>query len=684
MAKIIINDKEIEVDNGATVMDACKKAGIEVPHFCHHPKLSIAGNCRMCLVEIERCPKPVASCAQPISESMIVRTNSPMVEKARKGVLELLLLNHPLDCPVCDQGGECDLQDLTMKHGPGESQNIFPRRLVSEKNMGPLVGTVMTRCIHCTKCVRFMNEVAGSPEIGAFSRGEDMEISTYLEKNLDSELSGNIIDLCPVGALTSLPFKFQARSWEMEHINSIDISDAVGSNTRLDVRGMNVMRILPRSNDDINEDWISDKARFSYDGLKAQRLDKPFIKESNSFKEASWDSALEYIQEKISSTKSTEVAALSGDLVDCESTFLLKELMNDIGSPHTDCRLNNAPFDPKHRESYLFNTTISGIEEADCILLIATNPRTEAPLINARIYKRYLKGGLTVARIGIEEKLNYPTLHLSDNAHLLQDILSGKHIFSKTWKSAKKPMLIIGESALSRRDDLTIMHTAQQLCKQVNAHNDEWNGYNILHTHAASVGSLDVGFVPGENGLNAMQILDASKKNTIKVLFLHGVDCFNRKDFGDDTFIIYIGHHGDLGAHAADVILPSTAYNEKTALYVNTEGRVQQVNQATPSLGLAKTDWKIIKLLADTLGVTLPYNSREDILKKLGNINNAFQQIGMITKNTLQDIKLSTPETLSNKPFEPLITNFYMTDVICKNSVVMAECTNAKKDRKTA
>ncbi|PIZ34322.1 MAG: NADH-quinone oxidoreductase subunit G [Alphaproteobacteria bacterium CG_4_10_14_0_8_um_filter_37_21] len=684
MAKLTINDKEIEIDNNATVMDACKKAGIEVPHFCHHPKLSIAGNCRMCLVEIQRYPKPIASCAQPVAEGMVVTTNSPMVENARKGVLELLLLNHPLDCPVCDQGGECDLQDLTMKHGPGTSQNIFPRRLVSEKNMGPLVGTVMTRCIHCTKCVRFMNEVAGSPEIGAFSRGEDMEISTYLEMNLDSELSGNIIDLCPVGALTSLPFKFQARSWEMEHINSIDISDAVGSNTRLDVRGVNVMRVLPRSNDAINEDWISDKARFSYDGLKTQRLDKPFIKENNTFQEASWDEALECIQEKISSVKGTEVAALSGDLVDCESTLLFKELMNGIGSPHTDCRLNNTPFTSSHRKSYLFNTTIAGIEAADCILLIGTNPRTEAPLINARIYKRYLKGGLTVARIGIDEKLNYPIQQLSNNAHLLQDIVNGKHEFSKTWKTAKKPMLIIGESALNRRDSLTIMHTAQQLCKQINAHSEDWNGYNILHAHASAVGSLDVGFIPGDGGLNATQILDATQKNKIKVVFLHGVDCFDRQNFGENIFIIYIGHHGDRGAHAADIILPSTAYNEKTALYVNTEGRVQQVNQATPPVGLAKTDWKIMKLIADKLGVTLPYNNRQDILRKLYKVNAAFKQIGRLTKNALQEIELLTPETFSNKPFEPLIKNFYMTDVISRNSAIMAECTNAKKDRKSA
>jgi len=426
------------------------------------------------------------------------------------------------------------------------------------------------------------------------------------------------------------------------------------------------------------------KARFSYDGLRTQRLDKPFIKKLSTFQEASWDAALEYIQETISSVKATEVAALSGDLVDCESTLLLKELMNGIGSPHTDCRLNNTPFNPTHRENYLFNTAISGIEEADCILLIGTNPRIEAPLINARIYKRYLKGGLTVARIGIDEKLNYPTLELSDNAHLLQDILNDKHPFSKTWKAAKKPMLIIGESTLGRRDNLTIMHTAQQLCKQVNAHNKDWNGYNILHAHASSVGSLDVGFVPGKDGLSTAAILNASQKNNIKVILLHGVDCFDRNNFGEETFIIYIGHHGDRGAHAADVILPSTAYNEKTALYVNTEGRVQQANQATPALGFAKTDWKIVKLLADTLGITLPYNNREDILKKLCKINSAFKHIGALTKNTPQDIVLSIPETLSNKPFEPLIKNFYMTDVISKNSAVMAECSNAKKDRQSA
>ena len=684
MAKLTINDKEIEIDNNATVMDACKKAGIEIPHFCYHPKLSIAGNCRMCLVEIERSPKPVASCALPVAEGMIVKTNSPMVETARKDVLELLLLNHPLDCPVCDQGGECDLQDLTIKHGPGKSANIFPRRLVSEKNMGPLVGTVMTRCIHCTRCVRFMNEVAGSPEIGAFSRGEDMEISTYLEKNLDSELSGNIIDLCPVGALTSLPFKFQARSWEMEHINSIDIHDAVGSNTRLDVRGVNVMRVLPRSNDAINENWISDKARFSYDGLKIQRLDNPFIKDNGHLQKASWEQALECIQEKISSVKASEIAALSGNLVDCESTFVLKELMTKIGSPHTDCRLNNQPFDNKHRESYLFNTTIAGIEQSDCILLIGTNPRIEAPLINTRIYKRYLKGGLKVARIGFDQKLNYPIEHLGNNAKVLEDILNDKHTFGKIWETAEKPMLMIGEAGLGRRDNLTIMHTAQQLCQKVNAHTTNWNGYNILHAHAASVGSLDVGFTPGEDGFKTTQILTATQTNNIKVLFLHGVDCFDRKDFGKDTFIIYIGHHGNRGAHAADIILPSTAYHEKTALYVNTEGRVQQANQATPPIGSAKTDWKIIKILADTLGITLPYNNREDILNKLCKINDSFKKVGFLLKQAPQDIVLSAPDMISNKPFEPLITNFYMTDVISQNSAVMAQCINTKTVKQSA
>lgn len=679
MAKLIINNQEIEIDNSATVMDACKKAGIDIPHFCYHPKLSISGNCRMCLVEIERSPKPVASCAQPVAEGMVVKTNSLMVEQARKNVLELLLLNHPLDCPVCDQGGECDLQDLTIKHGPGKSANIFPRRLVSEKNMGPLVGTVMTRCIHCTRCIRFMNEVAGSPEIGAFSRGENMEISTYLEKNLDSELSGNIIDLCPVGALTSLPFKFQARSWEMEHINSIDIHDAVGSNTRLDVRGVNVMRVLPRSNDAINENWISDKARFSYDGFKIQRLDKPFIKDKGHLQEASWEKALECIQEKISSVKATEIAALSGDLVDCESTFLLKELMTKIGSPHTDCRLNNQPFDTANRAHYLFNTTISGIEKTDCILFIGTNPRIEAPLINARIYKRYLQGGLKVARIGLDQQLNYPIEQLGNNANLLQDILNDQHPFATIWKAAKKPMLIIGEAALGRQDSSAIMYIAQQLCQKVNAHTADWNGYNILHAHAASVGSLDVGFTPSQGGFNTMEIITATQTNQIKVLFLHGVDCFDRTDFGKDTVIIYIGHHGDRGAHAADIILPSTAYHEKTALYVNTEGRVQQVNQATPPVGLAKTDWTIIKILADTQGIPFPYHNREDILNKLYTINDSFQQMGFLFPHALQEMSLPSVSMLNNQPFESLITNFYMTDVMSKNSAIMAECTNAKR-----
>ncbi|MDP2193259.1 MAG: NADH-quinone oxidoreductase subunit NuoG, partial [Alphaproteobacteria bacterium] len=529
MVKVTVDHKEIEVPAHATVMDACKQAGVEIPHFCYHPKLSIAGNCRMCLVEVEKFPKPVASCAQPVAEGMVIKTASEMTINARKGVLELLLINHPLDCPVCDQGGECDLQDLTVRFGPGESAYTFPRRLVSEKNMGPLVGTVMTRCIHCTRCVRFMNEVAGSPEIGGFSRGENMEISTYLEQNLNSELSGNIIDLCPVGALTSIPYKFQGRSWEMEHVPSIDITDAVGSNIRLDVRGVNVMRILPRSNEAVNEEWISDKARFFYDGLKVQRLDTPYIRKNGTLQPATWADALALASEKLLSTAPKQIGALSGDLVDCESTFLLKEMMRSLGSPHTDCRLDGQPFDNSHREGYLFNTTIQGIEQADCILLIGTNPRLEAPLINARIYKRYLMGGLTVGRVGFTSNLNYPVQDLGNQASILQDILNGQHPFAKVWNEAKRPMLILGQSACMRGDALTLMSLAKDLCKKVGACYDEWNGFNILHTHTGMINALDVGFVPGDQGLAAKDMIQATQSGMIKVLYLHGVDSLDRQ-----------------------------------------------------------------------------------------------------------------------------------------------------------
>jgi NADH-quinone oxidoreductase subunit G len=677
MVKVTVDGKDINIEEGSTVFQACEAAGVEIPHFCYHPKLSIAGNCRACLVEISPISKPIASCAYPVSEGMVIKTDTEMVEKARKGVLELLLINHPLDCPVCDQGGECDLQDITLAYGPGKSRFDLYKRIVPDKNMGPLVSTHMTRCIHCTRCVRFLDEVAGTHEIGAFGRGENTEISTYLEHNLTSELSGNIIDICPVGALNNKPYAYQGRVWELEKTDSIDVLDAVGSNIRIDVRGINVMRVLPRQNDDINECWISDKTRFSYDANHNQRLDTPYIRQNGKLRPASWDDAFSYIKENLQNVKPLEFGALVGDLVDCDSAFMLKEMMRKIQSPHTDCRPADAQIIVKNRTSYIFNTTIAGIEESDCILLIGTNPRMEASLINVRIRKRFLRGDVHIGLLGPKAELTYDVENLGEDLSILKDILKNKHPFSKKWFKAKKPMLIIGQSTLYRRDSLAIQEVAQQLCKDANAFTEEWNGYNMLHVHGGQVGCLDVGFVPGEGGYNTREMIDQAKKGKLKAIYLLGVDSFGRSSLGN-AFVIYQGHHGGKGAENADVILPGVTYMEKFALYVNTEGRVQMTQKAVQGPGLAKEDWKIIRALSEYLGVTLPYDTQEQIHLKLGTICLGFKHIGKVIKNPIESLPAQSYESLSHTPVQPFITNFYMSDVMTQHSKNMANCIAAQ------
>lgn len=679
MIKVSVDGKEIEVEEGSTVFQACETAGVEIPHFCYHPKLSIAGNCRACLVEISPIPKSIASCAYPVSESMIIKTDTEMVEKARKGVLELLLINHPLDCPVCDQGGECDLQDITLAYGPGESRFDLNKRIVPDKNMGPLVSTHMTRCIHCTRCIRFLDEVAGTHEIGALGRGENTEISTYLEHNLVSELSGNIIDICPVGALNNKPYAYQGRVWELEKTNSIDVLDAVGSNIRIDVRGLNVMRILPRQNDDINECWISDKTRFSYDANHNQRLDTPYIRQNGKLNAVSWDDAFAYIKENLKTIKPNEFAALAGGLVDCESAFMLKEMMRKMQSPHTDCRQADAQIVINNRTSYTFNTTISGIEDSDCILLIGTNPRIEATLINARIRKRFLRGDIDIASIGPHVDLTYKVENLGEDISVLKEILKQKHPFSKKWFKAKKPMLILGQATLYRKDSLVIQAIAQQLCQDANAFTEEWNGYNMLHTHAGQVGCLDVGFVPDEGGFNTQEIIDYAKKGKLKAVYLLGVDTYGRSSLGN-AFVIYQGHHGGKGAENADVILPGVTYMEKLALYVNTEGRVQMTQKAVQEPGLAKEDWKIIRALSEYLGMALPYDTQEQIHLRLASLCSAFKHIGKVMKNPIEKLPVQSYESLSHMPVEPFMTNFYMSDVITQHSKNMSNCVTAQKE----
>ncbi|MDN5248355.1 MAG: NADH-quinone oxidoreductase subunit NuoG [Wolbachia endosymbiont of Tyrophagus putrescentiae] len=676
MVKITINSKECEVDQGLTIIQACEIMGIEIPRFCYHERLAIAGNCRMCLVEVEGGPpKPVASCAMSVAEGMVIHTDTPKIKKAREGVLEFLLINHPLDCPICDQGGECDLQDITMAYGRGNSRLNEQKRAVPKKDFGPLIETAMNRCIHCTRCVRFLSDVAGTNELGGIGRGENVEISTYIKHHIRSELSGNIIDLCPVGALTSKPYSFKARSWELSHCETIDVLDAVGSNIRVDYRGPEVMRILPRLNEEINEEWISDKARFSYDGLKVQRLDHPYVRKNGRLIPASWNEALATAAKKLKSVKPSKIAAIAGDLADCESMLLLKEVMQKLGSGNIDCRQDGAKLIPGNRASYLFNTTIEGIENADLCLLINTNPRIEAPIINARLRKRYLQGNFAIASVGPDIEYLYRVEKLGDNPHILNEVAEGNHRFCKQLSAAKNPMLIIGQDALTRDDSSVILALAGKIAEKFNMIRDGWNGFNILHKAAARVGGLDIGFTPRKNGKDTNQILEHAESGNIEVVYLLGADEIDTSKLRN-TFVIYQGHHGDRGAQIADVVLPGAAYTEKCATYVNTEGRVQRTNLAVFPLGKAKEDWLIIKNLSQYLGVSLAYDSLCDVRKKLGTMGQQFKNYGQVIKNKWIPVNCDQVN-LSNAPFALKKYNFYLTDPISRASKIMADCTKA-------
>ena len=673
MPKITIDGKEIEVAAGMTVIQACEQAGVEIPRFCYHERLSIAGNCRMCLVEVSPGPpKPQASCALPVAENMVVKTNTPMVKKAREGVMEFLLINHPLDCPICDQGGECDLQDQAMTYGVGKSRYNEFKRSVEDKYMGPLVKTQMTRCIHCTRCIRFSTDVAGVPELGATGRGEHMEVTTYVEKAITSEMSGNIIDLCPVGALTSKPYAFISRPWELKKTETIDVMDAVGSNIRVDSRGEMVLRVLPRLNEEINEEWISDKTRFACDGLRTQRLDRPYIRKNGKLTEASWPEALKLVAEKMKTTAPAAIGAIAGDLVCTESMVALKDLLLSMGVNNMDCRQDGAYADVAERGNYLFNTTIAGIEEADFILLVGTNPRIEAPIINARIRKTYLRGKLKIAAIGAQTDLTYKTQWLGESPVVLSEIAAGKHAISETLKAASKPMIIIGQGALTRADSKAIFDAAKALAFSHGIVKDGWNGFNVLHTNASRVGGLDVGFLPQSGGRNTTQMLEASKKGDMQLLYLLGGDELDISASGN-AFIVYQGHHGDKGAARADVILPSAAYTEKTALYVNTEGRVQEAQQAIFPPGDAKEDWKILRALSAEVGKTLPYDTLEQLRARIMQIAPQFSSIDEIVPASLK--ATSSSGVIQSTSLHYPISNFYRTDVISRASKTMAECT---------
>ena len=671
---VTINGKPIAVESGLTLLQACELAGVEIPRFCYHERLSIAGNCRMCLVEVEKSPKPVASCAMPAGDGMVVHTNSEMVEKARRGVMEFLLINHPLDCPICDQGGECDLQDQAMGYGSGGSRFHERKRAVEDKEMGPLIKTVMTRCIHCTRCVRFADEVAGVEEIGAVGRGEHMEITSYLEQAVTSELSGNVIDLCPVGALTSKPYAFTARSWELAKTETIDVLDAVGSNIRVDSRGAQVMRVLPRLNEEINEEWISDKTRFACDGLAQQRLDRPYLRRGSGLVEVDWPEALGEVAARLNATSANRIAAIAGDLADAESMLALKELMVGFGAVHLDCRQDGAKIDATSRTGYLFNTTIAGIEAADSCLLIGTNPRTEAALVNARLRKRWRAGGFSVGVIGANADLTYPTEYLGAGPDTLADLAAGKHPFAEKLKHAARAMIIVGQGALTRPDGAAVLAAARDLASEFGMIGGAWNGFNLLHRAAARVGGLDLGFLPGEGGRDVDGILDGATAGEIDVVYLLGADEIDMARLGD-AFVIYQGHHGDAGAARADVILPGAAYTEKDATYVNTEGRVQRAERAVFPPGEAREDWKILRALSDAAGRRLPYDSLAALRAHM-----AAAYPVLATPDTVARAKwgaFGEAGPMDPAPFISPVENFYMTDSISRCSVTMAKCSAA-------
>jgi NADH-quinone oxidoreductase subunit G len=674
MPKLTVNDIEVEVEDGATVLHACEAANVEIPRFCYHDRLSIAGNCRMCLVDMERAPKPIASCAMPAGEGMVIRTDTDRVKKARQGVMEFLLINHPLDCPICDQGGECDLQDQAMGYGLDGSRYTENKRAVEDKNMGPLISTTMTRCIHCTRCVRFATEVAGVPDLGAIGRGEAVEITTYLEKNLASELSANVIDLCPVGALTSKPYAFTARPWELSKTESVDVMDALGSNIRIDARGSQVMRVLPRLNEDINEEWISDKTRYAIDGLRRQRLDQPYMRGSDGrLAPVSWDEAFSKIAAKIKKAKPSTMAAIAGNQVDAESMFALKLLFSKLGSGNIDCRQDGAKIGGP-RAGYLFNSSIAGIDEADALLIIGSNPRLEAAVMNARIRRNWLATGLPVGVVGPQADLTYEATFLGDDPALLADIASGKNKFAAKLKKAKKPMIIIGMGALARPDGAAMLGQAREIADAYGVVTKDWNGFNVLHTAAARVAGLDIGFLPEKSGLDVDGMYKAAEAGKLDLLWLLGAD---EVDFTrlKNSFVIYQGHHGDAGAHHADVVLPGAAYTEKDGIYVNTEGRVQYANRAAFPPGDAREDWTIIRALAARVKVSLGFDNLNELREDLIEAVPHFAKPDQIAP--AKWVKFGSKAKLKDAPVTAAIDNFYMTCAISRASETMADCLRA-------
>ena len=671
MLKLKVNDIEVEVEEGLTVLQACEKAGVEIPRFCYHEKLSIAGNCRMCLVEMEKSPKPIASCAMPAAEGMVIKTNTPKIEKSRKGVMEFLLANHPLDCPVCDQGGECDLQDQSMFYGIDKSRFKENKRAVPDKNMGPLIKTQMTRCIHCTRCIRFATEIAGVPELGAIGRGEDMQITTYLEKSIQSELSGNVIDLCPVGALTSKPYVFEARPWELKKTETIDVMDAVGSNIRVDTYDWEVKRVLPVINEDINEEWISDKTRYACDGLLNQRLDTPYIKYNNKFEKASWDEVFKIIKSKIQNTDKDKIAGFVGDLINMEASYIFKEFLErTIDTKNYESRSFDMFIDSSKRENYLFNSTINGIEESDFILLIGTNPRFEATMLNARIRKAYLKNKVKIVSLNDVGDLTYPYQSLDGKTQTIKDIFENKNALAKDIIDAQKPLIIFGESFLRSKSAEFLFSSFKNFLLNNNKFTDDWSPFNFLPSDAATVGSLDLDIIDPSN-----ELIKKLNENKFDLVFLIGQDNlkFNKKN----EFVIYVGSHGDNGAELADIILPGAAYTEQSGHYTNLEGRVQKAYKASYPPGDAKEDWEIINDLAEFMNNRKLFNDKDELESSMFNYLNLKKEKQENLSNTKVDLINFEDEIL-----KITYKDYYFSNVIARSSKTMLNCNNSKLEVK--
>jgi len=667
MLKLKVNDIDVEVEEGLTVLQACEKAGAEIPRFCYHEKLSIAGNCRMCLVEMEKSPKPVASCAMPAADGMVIKTNTPKIEKSRKGVMEFLLANHPLDCPVCDQGGECDLQDQSMFYGIDKSRFKENKRAVPDKNMGPLIKTQMTRCIHCTRCIRFATEVAGVPELGAIGRGEDMQITTYLEQSIQSELSGNVIDLCPVGALTSKPYVFEARPWELKKTETIDVMDAVGSNIRVDTYDWEVKRVLPVINEDINEEWISDKTRYACDGLLNQRLDTPYIKYNKKFEKASWNEVYKIIKSRIENTDKEKICGFVGDLTNMETSFIFKEFLErTLSIKKYESRSKKSFINTSNRKNYLFNSTINGIEEADLIFLIGTNPRFEATMVNARIRKAYLNNNTKIISLNDVGDLTYPYQSLDGKSQTIKDIIENKNDIYKEINQANKPLIIIGESFLKIKSADYLFNLLKKFLSENKKTTPEWNALNILSVDAATVGNLDLDIVDESN-----KLFDELNENKFEIIYLLGQDNldFNKKN----EFIIYQGSHGDKGAEIADIILPGAAYTEQSGHYTNLEGKIQKAYKASYPPGEAKEDWQIINDLAEVMNNRKLFNDKEELESSMFNylkLKKDQQKTNLIDEKNQNNFE--------NELIEVKFKDYYFSNVIARSSKTMLECNNSK------